>query len=127
MPSILIVDDQRDLAWVLARLFRAAGCAADFAVSGEEALAKLGNDAVALPDVVLLDVMMPGLDGIEVLRRVRGDARTAAVPVVMYSALSDPATAGRAMAAGANGYVVKGVEFDDLRATVAAYARCDGG
>jgi DNA-binding response OmpR family regulator len=71
--------------------------------------------------------MTPGLDGVEVLRRVWDDARMATVRVLMYPALSNQKTTSRALAAGANGYVVKGVEFDDLRATLAKDARCNGG
>jgi DNA-binding response OmpR family regulator len=63
-------------------------------------------------------VMMPGMDGMEVLRRVRADQRTRGIGVVMFSAVSDPAYRAAAMSKGADDYVVKGNEFEDLRARV---------
>ena len=121
MASILIVDDHADLCRPLTRLFRIDGHAADFALSGEEALNKMGAGMV-LPDVLLLDFMMPGMDGLEVLRRVRENPRTAAVPVVMYTAVGDQQFASHAMAKGANGYVVKGtVDFPALKTRLSEY------
>jgi DNA-binding response OmpR family regulator len=65
--------------------------------------------------VIVLDVMMPGMDGMEVLRRVRTDPRTCNVPVVMFSAVSDPAYRQSALQKGADDYVIKGSEFNELR------------
>jgi CheY-like chemotaxis protein len=59
----------------------------DVATSGEEALAALARGPA---DLVLLDAMMPDMDGAEVLRRIRADAKTAALPVVIFSAVADP-------------------------------------
>ncbi len=121
MANILIVDDHADLCRPLTRLFRIDGHAADFALSGEEALGKMAV-ADALPDLLLLDFMMPGMDGLEVLRRVREDPRTAGVPVVMYSAVGDQQFASHALAKGANEYVVKGtVDFPALKSRLAKY------
>jgi CheY-like chemotaxis protein len=69
---------------------------------------------------VFLDYMMPGMSGLDVLRVVRADPKFDGLPVVMYSAMSDPAVRETAIRAGAQDFVVKG-RFDDLRAAVEKY------
>ena len=108
--SILIVDDHAETCRGLARLLRHAGHDSVCLHSGDAALAYLSHNA-DLPDLVILDVMMPGTDGMEVLRRVRADPRTQEVPVVMFSALGDDQSRAEAMRHGANDYWVKG-RFD---------------
>lgn len=73
-------------------------------MSGEDALAYVQR---ALPDAVLLDYMMPGMDGLEVLRTLRNDPRTQKLPVIMFSANSDPKLVESAMREGANDYWIK--------------------
>lgn len=83
---------------------------------GEEAIAK----AMELsPDVVLLDVMMPDVDGFGVLTAIRSDPRIARTPVVMYSALSDEKTRNRAQEAGATDYLIKGTPFAIIEERIA--------
>ena len=72
-------------------------------------------------EVVLLDVMMPDVDGFGVLAQIRSDPQTSRTTVVMYSALADEATKARAREAGADGYLVKGVSFDLVRERLAEY------
>lgn len=111
MSSVLVVDDNPDLCDVLVRLLCRSGFAADHADDGPAAM----NAVRARPPaVVVLDVMMPGLDGFAVLRALRDDPRTAGVPVVMYTALDDPAARRRALAMGAQDYLVKGLTTFDL-------------
>jgi CheY-like chemotaxis protein len=105
MASILIVDDQADIRRVLTRLVRMAGHDAVDLPGGPEALAHLARQ---VPDLILLDVMMPDVDGFDVLRAVRADPRTARVPVVMFSAVSAEEMIERARAEGANDYWIKG-------------------
>src|SRR5207237_1924645 len=87
MARVLVVDDQADYCRPLVRLFQLAGHDARSVQAGEEAIIYLR--AVDAPDVVLLDIMMPGMDGLEVLRQVRLDPRTATVPIVMFTGVSD--------------------------------------
>lgn len=82
--SILLVDDEADLALGLAALLRARGYEVEVARDGMEALERLGRDP--LPDLVLLDYELPQLDGEEVLSRLRRDARTAHLPVLFATA-----------------------------------------
>jgi CheY-like chemotaxis protein len=86
----------------------------DCVESGERALHYLNSQ---LPDFILLDAMMPGMDGMEVLRRIRNDRRTARLPVVMFSAISDPAYKEAALKKGADENManlkkLKGGQFD---------------
>jgi PleD family two-component response regulator len=84
---------------------RTIGHRADSAHGGETALAYLRDK---VPDLIILDAMMPKVDGLQVLKSVRTDPRTRDVPVVMFTALSDPEFRNRAMKEGANDLWVKG-------------------
>jgi CheY-like chemotaxis protein len=105
VATVLIVDDNEDICRVLARLVRSSGHTAEVASGGQQAIDYL---ATHRPDLLILDVMMPHVDGLEVLRSVRNDPRTAAVPVVMFTAAGEGEIRDRALRAGASGYLVKG-------------------
>jgi DNA-binding response OmpR family regulator len=104
MPQILIVDDEPETCRVMARLFARRGWTSASVHDASDALAALRADR---PDALLLDVMMPGMDGFQVLAAIRADPDVAGVPVLIYSARHDQATADRAMAAGADDYIPK--------------------
>ena len=110
MGSILIVDDNLDGCRPLAKLLKHQGHRGICVGSGEEALAYLRSHR---PDLVLLDVMMPDVDGYEVLRAVRRDPRTAHVPVIMFSAVAGEFI-DRAFREGATDYWLKGTLGADL-------------
>ena len=105
MATVLIVDDNVDICRVLARLVRASGYAVDIALGGQEALDYLQSHT---PGLIILDVMMPQIDGLDVLRAVRSDPRTADVPVVMFTAVGEGELREHAMRQGATDYWVKG-------------------
>jgi len=116
MGRIWVVDDQPDVSRAMVALLRQAGHRGTAFLSGESALAQLRND---VPDLIILDVMMPGLDGFAVLQAVRGDPRTAKLPVIMFSAVSDPSRIAHAMARGATDYWVKAsFDFSQLEAKI---------
>ena len=120
-PTVLVVDDVDDARDLVSRLLERAGYVAVTAEDGEAALVAI--DA-ANPDLVLLDLTMPGLDGLEVLRRLREDPRHRALPVVMYTAVGDLRTVAEARRLGAADYLVKGtVGVADLIACVARHRR----
>jgi CheY-like chemotaxis protein len=116
MGAILIVDDNVDACRPLRRLLIHLGHAAECRDSGEAALDYLSK---SVPDLMILDAMMPGMDGLEVLRRVRGAPETSALPVVMFSAISDPAFREHALSKGANDYWTKAsFDFAQLKVKV---------
>jgi len=116
---VLIVDDDAGTGRLLALLVRHHGHHADYVDSGFKALDYLSDQPA---DLVILDVMMPGLDGLEVLKRVRTDPKTAGVPVVMFSALCDPKYTEQAREIGANDYWVKAsLDFQTLGNRLAVF------
>ena len=108
MGRVWVVDDQPDVSRAMVALLRQAGHRGVAFLSGEAALAELQSD---IPDLMILDVMMPGIDGFAVLRAVRENPRTAGLPVIMFSAVSDPARIAHARSRGATDYWVK-ASFD---------------
>ena len=116
---VLIVDDDAGTGRLLALLVRHHGHHADYVDNGFKALDYL---AAQHTDLVILDVMMPEIDGLEVLQRVRKNPQTANVPVVMFSALSDPQFTQRAKDIGANDYWVKAsLDFQSLGNRLAVF------
>jgi DNA-binding response OmpR family regulator len=111
MPRILLVDDDPAILRLLDVNFRMEGFDVEAVSHGEDALAAVSRD---VPDVVVLDLMLPGMDGREILRRLRDDPATAAVPVLFLTARGrDDAAAGEA-----ERYVQKPFDTVDLVATV---------
>ena len=115
---ILIVDDEESMRLFLARTLT-TGLKAEVTLAGtcEQALRLAGNYAY---DAILLDLLMPGVGGFEVLAEIRRASPNAATPVIVVSVLSDQATKDRCMKSGASAYVVKPVERNSLVATVKA-------
>ena len=111
MADVLVVDDDFDTCRVLGRLLRAHGHATACCPDGAAALAHLAGH---VPALVLLDLMMPGLSGLDVLRRIRGDDRLAGVAVVLYTAAADPNLARDGRVAGATDVVLKTGGWADL-------------
>jgi len=104
VPNILIVDDQPDLRLLIRLTFSSTGHRVQEAADGETALAACAQTA---PDVVLLDVMLPGIDGYEVCRRLKADARTRGAFVVLMTAGHQETERVRAEQAGADRYLAK--------------------
>ena len=113
--TILLVEDNPDDEALTVQALR-TGTAANVEVArdGQEALDYLVNDANDLPRLVLLDLRLPNMDGLEVLRRVRADERTRPVPVVILTGYSAPNDVAAAYRCGANSYVRKPVDFDQF-------------
>jgi adenylate cyclase len=117
--TILAVDDEPVNLRLLAAVLTPGGHRVVHAASGAECLDVLAHDSV---DLVLLDVLMPGMDGYEVCRRIRADERTAYLPVVMVTA-SDAQERIAALEAGADDFIRKPVDRSELLARVASLGR----
>jgi CheY-like chemotaxis protein len=114
MTSILIVEDDPDLVALMRRWLERDGHRVEQAANGAAALEALAREP--LPHLVLLDVMLPKVDGFEVLRRLRAEPRTRDLPVVMVSSFSRDKDAARGRALGAADYIVKPLmELDFLK------------
>ncbi|NBV20511.1 MAG: response regulator [Proteobacteria bacterium] len=119
-PLVLIVDDEPRGRDLLEALLRPLGCRLEFATDGRQAY----NRTVALqPDLVLLDVMMPELDGFEVCRLIRANPLVAEVPVVMVTALDDRGSRLAGIQAGADDFLNKPIEGVEVRARVTTITR----
>jgi signal transduction histidine kinase len=108
---ILIVDDLETNRSLLREILELDGMDVVVADSGAEALRAV---AASKPDLVLLDVNMPGMDGLEVCKRLRADPETEALPIILVTALSERTHRLEGMAAGANDYLTKPVDRPDL-------------
>lgn len=117
--DILVVDDDPKITQLLKRVLSLEGYAVRTASSGEEGLAQA---AAKDPDLVILDILMPGIDGIEVCRRLRTSS-AADVPILLLTAKDDVSDRVRGLDGGADDYVVKPFELDELLARVRALLR----
>ena len=112
---ILVVDDERRNRDLLEVLLVADGHDVVTASCGEDALAMLAAEPV---DLVLLDVMMPGMDGYQVVSRIRGEQATGHIPVVLISALDDSSSRAHGLRAGAQAFVTKPINRAEIAACV---------
>ena len=113
---VLIIDDEESTRLLLARyLSKDLKIEAQLAGTCEQALRFAGDYAY---DAILLDLLMPGIGGLEVLREIRSASPNAATPVVMISVVSDPETIERCLAAGASAYHVKPVRRAEIVASI---------
>ena len=108
---VLVVDDESQFCELIRGALEPRGYQVAEAHSGAEALASV---AAAPPDVVLLDVLIPGIDGIEVCRRLKADPPTAMLPVIMVTAQSDRRNRLAGIDAGAADYLGKPIDLPDL-------------
>ena len=119
-PTILIVDDHRDNIDLLAQFLRAGDYSMRFATSGREALESVRNSP---PSLILLDVMMPDMNGHEVTRRIKADAQLPFIPIILVTAKHDLADKVQGLDAGADDYLSKPIQSGELLAKVRAFLR----
>jgi len=117
---VLVVDDILSNVKLLEAKLSAEYFEVVTAFNGEQALARI---AAETPDIVLLDVMMPGMDGFEVCRRIKGNSKTAHIPVVMVTALDQPSDRVAGLEAGADDFLTKPVDDTALFARVRSLVR----
>lgn len=112
MADVLVVDDDELAGRVAVLLLQEQGHRAVARRTGRDALSFLAGGA--RPKLVLLDMLMPDMSGLELLRAIRDDERLRDLPVVMYTAISDPDVREQAQALGARDYLVKGQSWDEV-------------
>jgi two-component system response regulator MtrA len=122
MTSIMVVDDDQDLAEMLGIVLNGVGMEVDLVSRGDEAVEIFRNSQ---PDLVLLDIMLPGTDGIEVCREIR--KHSTRVPIVMLTAKSDTHDIVKGLEAGADDYMVKPFKPSELVARIRTRLRRAGG
>ena len=115
--QILVVDDDPEIVSLIRRGLAYEGYSVDTAADGNEALAKARDRE---PDLVILDIMMPGIDGIEVAKRLRAGGE---VPIIILTARGTTADKVAGLESGADDYLVKPFEFDELLARIRALLR----
>jgi two-component system cell cycle response regulator DivK len=103
-PLVLVVEDDRDTRHLYVLTLSAHGFRT---VESHNGLQALDKATATIPDLILTDIAVPGIDGIELCRRLRGDARTAAIPILAVTGYGDRHYPDRAMAAGANHVLIK--------------------
>jgi CheY-like chemotaxis protein len=109
--TILAVDDESDVLLIVKTALQAEGYNVLTAADGPDAL-KTASESK--PDLILLDIMMPGMDGFEVLDHLRADSATCDIPVIMLTGLSERDRMRQALERGTKYYIVKPFEFQDL-------------
>jgi two-component system cell cycle response regulator len=117
---ILIVDDHEDNVEIIRARLESRGYRTDSAADGEEALRKVTTDP---PDLILLDVMMPKLDGHEVARRIKADSRLPFIPIIMQTALDGTEHVVEGLSVGADDYITKPINFPEMEARIRSMLR----
>ncbi|MEK9163379.1 MAG: GAF domain-containing protein, partial [Chloroflexota bacterium] len=118
--KVLVVDDDPQTLQLMSHIVRAQGYEVTTAISGAEALRQV---SIASPDVMLLDVMMPEMDGIEVCRRLRANKSYADLPIVLLTAMAEPGDHADGLLAGADDYIAKPVDPASLVARIKSVLR----
>jgi len=117
MKKILVIDDEKELIDTVDTYLSARGYEIVSACNGREGIEK----TKALPDIVLLDVTMPGLDGFDVLQSIRNDPETRHIAVIMLTAKSESSSIFKAQDLGATDYIIKPFGLEELLTIIRKY------
>jgi len=120
MTRILVAEDDPDIASLLAHYLRKAGFEPDLVASGREVVPRIRQTP---PDLLLLDLMLPGIDGLEVCRAVRADQNTASIPIIMVTAKGEESDRIVGLELGADDYITKPFSPGEVVARVRALLR----
>jgi two-component system response regulator MprA len=115
VPVVLVVDDEEDIRMVLQARLETAGYEVRTAINGMEALDQIRSSP---PDLVILDVMLPGIDGFGVCAMIKRDQRYSRIPVILLTARSQPQDRATGAALGADAHLLKPFRADELLAEV---------
>ncbi len=123
--KVLVIDDEQEMVELIADSLYKRDYEVLTAYKGSEGVEKAAEE---VPDIILLDIMMPDMDGFESLRRIKRDPATRGIPVIMISAVADTHSIFIAEELGSDDYLVKPIKMEDLIALVARYtASADAG
>ncbi len=117
---ILVAEDDADIGNLLEHYLRKAGFVATLVTSGRDVMPQIKHEA---PDLVVLDLMLPGLDGLQVCRAIRADANTAAIPIIMLTAKAEESDRIVGLELGADDYITKPFSPNEVVARVRALLR----
>jgi DNA-binding response OmpR family regulator len=120
VPRVLVVEDSPDIAELIEHYLKSAGYAVTLVGNGADGLRQARQTP---PDAVVLDLMLPGMDGLHVCQALRADAATAAIPIIMLTARGEEADRIRGLELGADDYLTKPFSPKELVARVAALLR----
>ncbi len=122
-PKVLIVDDEIDTLLPLKKSLEVEGYIVVEALNGQEALNKVRNE---IPDIILLDLMLPGMDGYEVCTRLKNNALTRNIPIIMLTARDYVKDRVKGLEIGADDYVAKPFNLHELKARIKNVLRRSG-
>lgn len=111
MPKVIVVDDDKHLREIYKKNLETRGYKAETAVDGLDALEKIGDFN---PDIIILDIMMPKMDGIEVLKSLKNNPKFKSKPVLMLTGVSDVDRMKLCLDLGAMGYILKGTSIEEI-------------
>ena len=117
---VLVVDDDSDMATLLKRTIEKEGMAADTVFDGDAALVRAMSSP---PDLIVLDVMLPGMSGFDICERLKADEVTALIPIILVTSLEDSRSRVRGIEAGADDFLSKPVKVEELMARVKTLRR----
>ncbi|MDD2563792.1 MAG: response regulator [Salinivirgaceae bacterium] len=115
IKTILVIDDSSTSVFLMESLLKEEGYDAIVATSGEKGLTIIAKNQ---PDLILLDIMMPGKSGFDVLEELQADPKTKDIPVIIISARIEHAEQEKGLALGAKSYLTKPLDFDTLFKTI---------
>ncbi len=122
MTTVLLLEDNADMLAMMSQVLEWGGYTVWGGRSGKEGIAHLA-EAAQLPDIIISDLLMPGMDGIAFLRHLRGNPDWADIPFVMMSAYSSSAERHNAIQNGANDFLVKPFNLDDFQTVLNRWQR----
>lgn len=118
MKKVMLIEDNKMNARLLEHVLTRDGYSVTIHFSAEEAIVAALQ---LMPDIILMDIQLPGMDGLEATRRLKSEPGTSAIPIVAITAHAMRGDEERIMAAGCEGYISKPVNTRELSATIAAY------
>ena len=119
-PRVLVVDDERSILDFIRLGLQSEGFQVDTAQDGPTGLSLARSH---IPDVIVLDVMLPGVDGLKITQRLRGEITTANIPILMLTAKDEISDRVAGLESGADDYLTKPFSFDELLARIRALLR----